>query len=98
MEPSRQSSNLFLWAYSTVISSLLAISKAGVEKLLVFGQENKLDVDVQLRQKITTTLKYLPVFLNLYNNSCYLISGWFIACTTPFDAGVYGAVRVKAAL
>ena len=44
-----------------MISSLLAISKAGVEKLLVFGEENMLDVP--LWKKITITLKYLPVFL-----------------------------------
>ena len=49
-----------LTTYSAVLSSLIAISKAGIEKLLTFGEENVMDVP--LLQKLKTITKYIPVF------------------------------------
>ena len=46
--------------YSAVFSSLIAISKAGIEKLLMFGEENMMDEPIL--KKLKTIAKYLPVF------------------------------------
>ena len=46
--------------YSAVLSSLIAISKAGIEKLLMFGEENMMDEPIL--KKLKTIAKYLPVF------------------------------------
>ena len=46
--------------YSVVLSSLIAIPKAGIETLLMFGEDNMMDEPIL--KKLKTIAKYLPVF------------------------------------
>ena len=47
--------------FSSMLSSLLIVSKTGVEKLLTFGEVDRLEAP--LLKKLVTIAKFLPVFV-----------------------------------
>ena len=68
-------------AIASLCSSFFTISKAGIENLLTFGEENKL-ANISLCQQLKMTAKFSPVFVltTFFRAGCL--------CSTTIAAGV----------
>ena len=68
-------------AIASLCSSFLTISKAGIENLLTFGEENKM-ADISLCHRLKTIAKFSPVFIltTFFRAGCL--------CSTTIAAGV----------